>query len=375
MKKLSVISGMFFCLLMSNFTIAYADFEGELKTYSLSMRVEYDVIPTKIYLALNVFEFNVPANEVLKSVKENSPELTLKKLLESIKNKDLGLFKQITDQSVSGDSESTFNLYLELLKDSEPVIVRRFDLGNLSYFILDVQKKDVPGVPVLIIRKENQFVQNLGLISHPLILNISAIDDALTEMPDHFSSISNPQYNNEIVLTSLFGTSQENPVYFRFTGSKISVSLFDNARAKKDNYPSQFEEPIAVYKNMNSALKQKARSNTANYAQYFGPRSREKVINFFNEVKARKKFDEFTEYHTQYREASYIIESDNLYILFHQSGEGEYRSGGLQYDMLFRYPDGNIKRVNYYIEGNIDNLLQWTEFSDKFIKEVINAEN
>ena len=74
------------------------------------------------------------------------------------------------------------------------------------------------------------------------------------------------------------------------------------------------------------------------------------------------------------RVVSYVLDSENLYILVYQGAGGKYRGDSLMYDMVFKGGNGDIKRVNYSIEGSFDSLLKWSEFGKKFIDTVINAD-
>jgi hypothetical protein len=373
MKKLCLTISVIVLCSMGSVLSALAAFEGVSKTYPLPVEVEGEQISTKFYLSLKVYEFNQPSSVVFANSTGKGPESALKDIITSVKQNSSQAFADLSNPGEN--TGAIFEIYRTAFAGcSDPVIVRRFDIGALYYFLLDVNNPKFPVLPVLIIKKnEEQFLQSYKSIGHPVCQNVTVLSRVLLTLPDRFSPVTNPQYNAEICLLPLFGESEENPVFFRFTGSKVAYSLFSSAESAEDTYPANLEQPFQFYKNMSYAL---TADTTQKYAEYFGPKSKAKVSRFLDRMKSgdRNQFDAYLRLHMSYRQVSYVLFSDNLYILFYQSHPGDYKSGGLQYDMLFNYPNVGMKRVNFYFESNIDDFLKWEQFASRFITNVINAE-
>jgi len=258
-------------------------------------------------------------------------------------------------------------IYLKSLSgNSDPVLMKRFDLGGLTYFWIANNSKN-PVIPVLIQLVDGKYLQSFKQVAHPLCQNISALCHAITDDSDTFQSIQNPQYNSQIKFPSLF-SSAKNSVFLRFTGHKVEFPVSGLSTNSDPVYPESLRRPLLFYKTMHSTL---APDAIKQYANYFSQESKNSVVQFLNNLKSTKRLDMYLAMHRSYRQIAYVISSNQFYLIFYQSNKGHYRNQGLMYDLLFDYPDG-LKRVNFAKEGSMDSLLRWPDFSTLFIKNCLN---
>jgi hypothetical protein len=370
MTRITTTLIVMFCVLGTAAGVQ-ADFAGMFETYPLPIKVEGNAISSTCYLTIKVYKFNNRSSVALASATKDDPELVLSNFLKSIREADLESFKELS--APEENLEAVFSMYRRILDGSDdPILVQRFDIGGLSYFLLDVGKSQYPVVPVLIMRKQGKYLQSYSSIGHAVCQNVSALSRAIVTAPHDFTPVSNAQYNTEVSLLPLFGDSHENPVYFRFTGFRVSYPVFSDTSAG-ETYSPCLKEPLQFYREVSYALAKKA---TDSYAYMFGPKSKVKVTRFVDKMKRDKphQFQEYLRVHTSYRQVSYVISSGRLLILFHQPYRGDYKGEGLQYDMIFNYQDSGMKQVNFFFESNIDGLFQWEQFATRFIADVINVE-
>ena len=340
--------------------------QGTYQHYPLPVNIEKDIVPTKCYLYLNVYSYHCNASEALKNVPADSCEHALKMIIQAIKTQDMNLFQQYSHKD--SNKTSIYNLFFKSLSGlKDPFLMKRFELGGLTYFWLKSNQSKNPVVPVLIQKEGDKYLQSFKKIAHPLCQNISALCRAIAVNGNAFHSVQTPQFNTEIKFPSLF-SSTENSVFLRFTGHKVEFPVSDLSTNSDPIYPEQLKRSLLFYKTMHTTL---APDTIKQYANYFSKESKNSVVQFLNNLKSTKRLDMYLAMHRSYRQISYVISSDQFYLMFYQSNKGHYRNQGLMYDLLFDYPDG-LKMVNYTIEGSMDSLINWPDFATFFIKNCLN---
>jgi hypothetical protein len=356
----------------------WAGYQGEFRCYPLPIKIEKQiVIPTQFYICLNVCDFNKPSSEVFINSQNGSPEFTLEKVLKAIAENNLQTFSELSDEKEQAKIKSSFELYRSILQGvNDPVLVRRFDIGVLHYFVLDVENKKFPIVPLILRKKGSVFRQSFGSLVHPICQNISTLSRALKNKPEKFAPTLEPKFNAEVPILPLFDEVDEhkkNSVLLRFMGHKVSYPMF-YSKPEEFRYSSQLKELLLFYENSFSVLKSVTMEKRDEFFALFGPSSKKKLKDFFEtQDLATEKFAEFQKMQTRYRKVSYVLSSnDNLYIIFYQGVSGKYKAKGLMYDMVVVEQDGEMKRVNYLIQGSLDSLLGWDKFASKFIDNIIN---
>lgn len=158
MTRITTTLIVMFCVLGTAAGVQ-ADFAGMFETYPLPIKVEGNAISSTCYLTIKVYKFNNRSSVALASATKDDPELVLSNFLKSIREADLESFKELS--APEENLEAVFSMYRRILDGSDdPILVQRFDIGGLSYFLLDVGKSQYPVVPVLIMRKQGKYLQS-----------------------------------------------------------------------------------------------------------------------------------------------------------------------------------------------------------------------
>jgi hypothetical protein len=351
----------------------HADYDGEFKTFPIPVEVEGEIVPTACYLTLKVYEFNAPASVAFSNLQKKSPELVAKKILDAIKANDPTAFKNASISEEQAHIDARFGMYRKVLEGvDDPRIVRRFDLGAMSYFVIDIGSDQFPVVPLLILKQGDRYLQGFWAITHPVCQNVSSLARAISTMPDDFHSVSAPEYNTEIALMPLFGESTVNPVFFRYTGHRVRYPVFSKT-SLNTKYPESLGPLLDFYKKANESL---TSENKEQHFEFYGSKSSAKIAGFFDKLKAKNVLGNHLELRTSYRQVYYVIWSEGLSILFHRSQySDQIVSSGLKYDMVYKYPNNEMKLVNYFMLGALDSLLIWPVFCDKFVDAIKAADS
>lgn len=117
----------------------------EKTVFPVPIRIEGEEIRSELLIEVNFLEYKQNLSKFKKKNENgNHGEDVLISILQAIINNDLGTYKELTTSKDNSPGEE-FEIYRYFASDmTEPEILFRFDIGDLSIFYVDVQHQKYP---------------------------------------------------------------------------------------------------------------------------------------------------------------------------------------------------------------------------------------
>lgn len=359
--------------------VLLANLEGalraqDLQCHPLPLEVEGETTSLEIYLCLPGRVYGEPLSTAVQDAPDGTAEAALKDLVQSIVDDAPGVFRNLSAETEMPAIDREFNLYRSALGGvADPVVLERFDIPGLVYFVLESGDSSFPVAPVLLRSVGAQFLQSMSLLANPVCQNISAIAQARKEDPESFASVSDPPTTEQMVLPAPFPSSSESPVILRFNGNNVSFRIpADEIPQEEDGqtFPMELEGALSFYESVLAELRRSSKDDAESYLSLLGAITRAERERFFSEID-EAIFERFRIVRTGFREVSYVINGGDIKILIYQGLSGDYEPP-LKYDMVYMPAAGSMKLVNVLIKDSLDHLLGWEELAGMFVDEFIN---
>lgn len=348
----------------------------DLRCHPLPLEVEGEIlISSEVYLCLPGMSYGEPVSTAVQGAPDGSAEAALKGLVQSIVDDEPEVFRSLSAETELEAIDREFDLYSSALQGvADPVVLERFDLPGLVYFVLEPGDPSFPIAPVLLTAVGDQFLQAMSLLAHPVCQNISAVAQARKANSDGFSPITDPPTTEQIVLPRPFLGASESPLILRFNGNRVSFKIPADEVGQGEggqSFPVELEGVLRFYESVLAELRSSSKDDAGGYLSLLGARTRAERERFFAEID-ESTFERFRSMRTTFREVSYVIDGGDIQIIFYQAFSGDYRPP-LAYDIVYKPADGSMKLVNVAIKDSLDHLLGWEEFAGVFADAVING--
>lgn len=341
-----------------------------LPCHPLPLEVNGQVLSTKIYLCLQGATYGGPVSIALQDAPAGSAEAALKELVQSIVANNAGEFRSLSTETELPAIDREFDLYKSALEGvSDPIVVERFDIPGLVYFVLDADNSPFPIIPVLLTPVGDRFLQSMSLLTKAVCQNVSAVSQARKSNPDSFRSVLNPPTTEQIALPSPLPGPSGNPLVLRFNGSHVAFEIPSGEGSQKP--PAEVDPVLRFYESVLAELRRSSKDDAEGYLSLLGTNTRAEQERFFSEID-EETFDNFRTIRTRFRQVSYVIDGGEIQILFYQGFTGDYRGVNLEYDIVYTPSEGSMKLVNVLIKDSLDHLLEWEGLARVFVDEVIN---
>jgi len=342
---------------------------SEIRHFVLPMRIEGNIAPSPLNISLQTLEYNQPVSDFLKSTDAGAAERALARLMVAIRTRNREAFKSLTVEENHAHIEQLMNMYAPALKDiPNPILMRRFDIGRIAVLVVEVGKEDAPTASFAFREEKGVALLSASSFSHPILQNILSLAMVLATDAPKYTLSKSSNSGSMIQFNDLFGDSGTNPVSISFSGIPMLYPMM--MKNIGDRSASRKVQPaLSALENSLRALRDGALQQ---HLDSFSEKSRERVDDLMKDP-SKARFEWYQKSSTQFRQVNYVLYGRGIYILFHQPQRGKYQGSAIYYEIMGADHKNNIKRVNYNAMGPVHNLLHWSEFSKKMIRDIINA--